>query len=187
MGLRRHGCWDSFFHCTMKLIIHKGNHWPSFWWLRWPFYFNRKVIERDFLLGFSCMYAFEGLAQTDQADNNKLFGISYYPNDHIESARIGWRYDPSKRMFVVSAYCYVQKQRIMTDLCQLAANRKYIGRIRIEKDYYAFSVYEKENMRQLANYSVPKWHKRKFGYKLGLYFGGNQVAPHKMTVEIKNI
>jgi hypothetical protein len=171
----------------MRFTIHKGKRRPSWWWLRWPFYFNVKVIEMEFLFDFSGVYEFSGEAKSDQEDRNKLFGISYYPDPHKESARIGWRYDPAKRMFIISVYCHVNGQTIIDDFCQVPANRKYIGRIEIKKDYYRFEIFQKDDAKKIGASSVPKWHDRTFGYKLGLYFGGNQVAPHDIKIEIKKV
>lgn len=168
----------------MIVTIHKGRHRPRFWWLRWPFYFNAQVIECEFIFDFSCVYL---LANGDQEDRNKLFGISYSLSPHKESARVAFRYSPEKRLFIMSGYCYVQGQRIMIDLCDVMVNRKYLGRIVVKKGYYQFLIFQKEDMAPMGIDSVPKWHNRKFGFKLGLFFGGNQTAPHDITIQIKKV
>jgi hypothetical protein len=171
----------------MIFTIHKGRRRPIWWWLRWPFYYNVKVIEREFLFDFSWDYQFTGDAASDQEDRNKLFGISYFLDPHKESARQGCRFDPKTRSMIMSVYCYVLGQRRIDDFCNVQLNRKYIGRLVIEKNYYQFLIFQKEGMVKLGSFSIPKWHNRKFGYKLGLYFGGNQVAPHDIKTQIKKV
>lgn len=168
----------------MTLTIHKGKHRPRWWWLRWPFYFHVQSIERTFIFDFSAIYE---LANGDQEDHNKLFGISYTLNDHKESVRIGWRYSIENNSIILSAYAYVNGERIMTDVCNAVANRKYLGRIYISDDYYRVLIYQKEDMRHLGSATIHKKYNKSFGYKLGLYFGGNQTAPHDITIEISKL
>jgi hypothetical protein len=166
----------------MTWTIHKGKHKPSWWWLRWPLWFNKRTIKRKVTFSFSSKY---DIGQ-DQEDHNKLFGIGYLWSPHKDSARFGWRYDNKKNKFIISAYCYVNGQRIMENLCEVVANHPYTMTMYVQQDYYRFMV-EKESGDMLAVYSVPFWHNKKISYPLGLYFGGNKKAPNQMTIEIKKV
>ncbi|MBC7947753.1 MAG: hypothetical protein H7Y42_07725 [Chitinophagaceae bacterium] len=166
----------------MKWVIHKGKHRPAFWWLQLALWFNKKVMEKEVKFFFSTKYYLEG---EDHADHNKLFGIGYFPGHHRESARFGWRYDQLGNRFILSAYCYVDGLRIMKDLCAVVANKPYIMRIEKYAGHYRFTVSDKVEKRTIGMYHIDYRHKKKLGFRLGLFFGGNQPAPVKLTIEIK--
>ena len=134
-------------------------------------------MQREVVFDFSCTW------DVDQV--NKLFGFGYFPSHHKESARFGWMYNIGNKKFTLSAYCYVNGHRIITNLCHVVANRKYVCRIEKHAKYYTFSVIQKENGAELGRISIPYEHNKKLGYKLGLYFGGKQPAPATMKIEIK--
>lgn len=164
----------------MTVTIPKGKHRGrpprlALWW-------NKTTIRRRVSFDHSCKY---NLGGEDQMDTNKLFGIWYLWSPHKDSARFGWRWDLDLQKFVLAAYCYVQGQRIITDLCSVVAHRDYLCTIQVNPDFYHFTVEQSDNGLQLASYSIPKWHSKKIGFPLWVYFGGNQKAPHEMHINIR--
>lgn len=166
----------------MKLTIHKHSHRPAWWFLFLRLWYNKKIIRRQFTLSFDCKY---DLGDNDQDDHNKLFGIGYFPSQHTDSARIGWRYDTNKEKFILSAYCYANGVRSMKVLCEVFANKPYLASITKSALYYNFLVMQKDTKIIVGSESVYYGHKKKWCFYLGLYFGGNKTAPHNMTVELK--
>jgi hypothetical protein len=164
--------------------IKKGRHRarPLYWLRWWPLLWNPYQVARRVTFSFSCKYTLEG---DDQYDTNKLFGIAY-GGVHRESARFGWRYDPDRYKFVLSAYCYVKGQRTITDLCEVVANHAYDCWIIPAGGRYIFEVCRTDGL-QLALKDFPYSHKRKIAFLLGLFFGGNQPSPHDMTIQLKKI
>ena len=56
--------------------------------------------------------------------------------------------------------------------------------INVEKDYYKFFICKKgENFGK--GLSIPKTHNKKFSFLLGPYFGGNEVSPKEMKINIQ--
>lgn len=164
----------------MVLTIKKGKHraQPRLG-LFYAHHFTRKVISfRE-----NCKYLIPG---PDQEDTNKLFGLGYLWNHHKESARFGWRYDPASGLIILSAYCYIRGERVIKDLARTGCREPLIYTIYEEANNYRFGIMTPAGD-TLCNEWVPKFHKKKFSFPLGFYFGGNQPAPHQMEIEIKNL
>lgn len=74
----------------------------------------------------------------------------------------------------------------MEDLCSCVANHYYDCEILItELDYLFRVVNEKGDV--LAMTAISKGHRKKLAWMLGPYFGGNQSAPKKLTLQLKKI
>lgn len=161
----------------MKFQIKKGKHraWP----LTLGFFLNRRTMRRIVTFSSDCAYWLDG---EDFQDTNKLFGLGYLWNHHKESARFGWRYDNAQSI-ILSAYCYVAGVRVIKDLCKVPFNTRVTCALYVKRDFYVFDVLI--DGAPQANEYIMKNHSKKFAYRLGLYFGGNQVAPKTMHVEIK--
>lgn len=138
-------------------------------------YYNKKSISRKVIFDKSCAYLLEG---EDQEDINKLFGIGYFPSHHQESARFGWRYNPTTDKIELLAYCYRNKERIIQSLAELSFGQEYNLKLEVNEGTYSFFI--EEGLTGL----VPKNHNKKLAFPLGPYFGGNQTAPHNITIKI---
>ena len=169
----------------MTFTFHKGKHRaaPLYWLHWWPLLINAVAIGRRVTFSFSARY---DLDNDDQADHNKLFGIAY-GGVHRNSARFGWRYDPGVRKFILSAYCYLNGERQMEDICEVVANRQYDCVLIISRSAYTFQVKQVDNGNVFRTIGISKGHKRKNGWLLGPYFGGNRPAPNTMTIQMKRI
>ena len=130
-----------------------------------------------------CLY---NLHDEDQHDVNKLFGFSIGLH-HKNSYRFGWRPILEERKIEIVGYEYRDGVRQPT---------MPIVRINIDEVYEFILVYEPTNIRRteyvvikmateehksIENFFVVK-RRFGFGYKLGIYFGGNEKAPHDMTI-----
>jgi hypothetical protein len=134
-------------------------------------------VEQYISFDDSCKY---DLKTKDQADINKLCGLSYGYH-HYNSDRIGWRYLVNEDVFELLTYSYINGVRIPSvSLGKVKANE--IFRVEIStktKNGKRFVVFELNDVCVSKEYKVSKvWIK----YTLGLYFGGNRTAPHDMKV-----
>lgn len=166
----------------MIYIIKKGKHRARWWWLSLSLWHNKTLIRRKVIFKSTAVY---DLNSKDQEDTNKLFGIGYFPYHHKESARVGWRYDWFKKKFILSAYCYVNGDRVMHDFCECYANKKLEVIILISPVSYEFLAYDHDTNISLGSITIPHWNRKKWSYPLGLYFGGNKPAPDNIQIEIE--
>lgn len=142
------------------------------WWRRTHFSWVVKFDE-------SCRY---NLGSDDQFDTNKLIGIGYLPGHHKNSARFGWRYSHEKGKIEILAYCYIDGERIIDHLADAFINESYTVKIEVVNTGYWLSVkgpgYTAEKLYRHS-------HAKKLQYRLGTYFGGNQVAPHDIKIQLE--
>lgn len=166
----------------MKRTIKKGKHhaYPP----TVGIWFGKKTIRRDITFYPSCKY---NLNDEDQEDINKLFGIGYLPHHHIDSARFGWRYDFVQKKFIISAYCYIDEQRIVKDICTVDVMQTCTYIIDKQETGYEFKVQPKHFPSQVKSVWLPLYHTKYISYPLGFYFGGDKKAPHSMMIEMKKV
>lgn len=165
----------------MIFSIHKGNH------RSWPFMFGLHVkpwMERDVVFDETAAYELPG---SDDDDVNKLFGFGYINGGHHQdSARFGWNYNNSTGRIRLFAYCYVNGMRIIQELCEVLPHKKV--RLIISESLskrYVFSVHDGyNNWHEMAVANIPFNHDKKWKYKLGCFFGGNNPAPQDITIKI---
>ncbi len=164
----------------MIFRIKKGNHYSrplriGIWWRRTRFSWAVKFTE-------SCRY---DLGNEDQFDTNKLVGIGYVPGHHVDSARFGWRYDIEKGMIELFAYCYLNGRRIIKTIGYCKIGQEYNIDLYVSRWAYYFSLIEAGST--ISETEIVHAHKKRLKYRLGPYFGGNQVAPHDITIEISKL
>jgi len=145
-----------------------------------PCFFKKQM---DFCVKFfyNCKYDLDNI---DQLDINKLAGYSYGLH-HINSARIGWRYDIAKDKIELFGYVYNQGKRTTKHILFVDINKLHNCQIKTEKDHYLFNV---NNDTQNHTIIIPRTNKLMwFGYKLFPYFGGNRKAPHQMYIMLSTV
>lgn len=132
----------------------------------------------------SCIY---DVGQADAQDWNKVIGFGFVgskdqdittgvPPHQVDGVRVGWRWNPQRGRIDLGAYIYVEGKRTDFKVAEAIINQP--TRLTIKVDYNR-KVYQ-----VLGGQAVPFTHNKSFGYKTGLYFGGNQPAPHKIRVKI---
>ena len=166
----------------MTFRIPKGWHYglPLFTWLWW----NKKVFTWKVQFTDSCRY---DLQSDDQLDTNKLCGIGYFPGfHHVDSARFGWQYDRELERIMLSAYCYVNKERVILPITTIPLKKAYLIQLTINNGSYFFKVID-ESGNKLGGTGIAFSHKNKLQYLLLPYFGGNRKAPHSMKIQLKRI
>lgn len=132
----------------------------------------------------SCIY---DVGQVDQQDWNKVIGLGFVgskdqdittgiPPHQIDGARVGWRWNPQRKRIDLGAYVYVAGKRIDFKVAETLINVPTKLTIKIDYDHKLYQI--------LGGQPIPFTHDKTFAYNTGLYFGGNQPAPHQIRVKI---
>jgi hypothetical protein len=137
--------------------------------------------ELAFKVRFDSSSIYKNKDAKNQGDINKLLGFSDNNALHHQySARFGWRWSNN----ALRLFAYVYNASVMS--CKEAGTVK-IGdenncSIKVNGDTYIFTL----NNQQVT---MPRASTTPFaeGYKLFPYFGGDEVAPHPISIFIKEI
>ncbi|MEO5997667.1 MAG: hypothetical protein ABIN89_13085 [Chitinophagaceae bacterium] len=159
---------------TIFYLIKKGNHYCE---QNQPQLMNRNSMSAKVTFDSSAIYTSTDAG--NQRDVNKLIGFSDCGNDHQQnSARLGWLWDNNK--LVLYAYAYNQKARIIKTLGNFDLNKTINCSIKAEKNYYYFKADSHKD-------SIPRYCAdfKDYRYKLFPYFGGDETAPHEITILIE--
>ena len=138
-----------------------------------------EVSEMKFVVRFDSTAIYQTTSPENQYDINKLYGFSDNNAGHHEfSARFGWRWSESRlRLF---AYVYNDGAVMSKELAAVAIGNEIRCSIAVTSGSYIFSVDDRyEKMPRLAK--TPKGE----GYQLYPYFGGDEAAPHDITIWLK--
>jgi hypothetical protein len=169
----------------MQVTIHKGKHraWP----IPIGIYWDRKFMARKVILGFDAIYKLAD--PSDQEDVNKLFGLGYVDGGHIvDSVRWGYRYNLNTKLYEYCSYFHVNREVIFQTVCSLNAVNSPVLRIIIEPKKYILSAFDGYQVnKMIGEVQQPYDHNKKLQYKLGPYFGGNNVSPKDIKIELKKV
>ena len=144
-------------------------------------YIPIETNEVKFAVKFDSSAIYHTKLAENQYDINKLFGFSDNNADHHQySARIGWGWsDNALRLY---AYVYNQGVRDSKELGTIAIDTEANCSIRVKGDVYVFTANELSvEMPRLSTGDKAK------GYQLYPYFGGDEVAPHKINIWIRTL
>ncbi|GAB3260657.1 hypothetical protein GCM10027347_25120 [Larkinella harenae] len=140
-------------------------------------YISKTTLSFSVLFDNSAIYKSK-LAE-NQYDINKLYGFSDCDSQHnTSSARFGWNWrDDSLR---IHAYCYRNGIRIAEELGTLELNRPENLQLSIVGSNYVFTFKGKETIIARGCTAVQSSTR----YRLYPYFGGDEAAPHTITISI---
>ena len=123
----------------------------------------------------------------DSNDLNKLCGISF-GNPHKNSLRFAWRPDFNRPgEIMIYAYWYANGQRRSLYIGNIYHNEYYNFEIIIGTPIVAFTVsqpgavFREGRKSAFVNYAIPRW---LIGHFMWPYFGGNNTAPHDMSIDL---
>ena len=137
--------------------------------------------ELKFVVKFDSSAIYKTINSSNQNDINKLYGFS--DNDsahHLYSARFGWRWnDKALRLF---AYIYNDGIRTSKELGSIQIGTENNCSIKVAGGHYIFSLNNITDTLQRSSTTV-----KGKGYKLYPYFGGDETAPHDISVLIREI
>lgn len=132
------------------------------------------VLEYDVMFDESAMY---DLKSVDQYDINKLFGFNSCNSlHHSNSARFGWTYVTGDSIEIY-AYIYENSIRYFQKIYTVKIDDW--NSYKLTDNYFAY-VFEVNSFTYI--YTKTQDCTTNYHYKLYPYFGGNQVAPHDITI-----
>jgi hypothetical protein len=139
-----------------------------------------KTSEMKFVAVFDESAVYTSVIPENQYDINKLYGFSEGFNNQYNSARIGWNwYDNALHLH---AYVYNKGVRASSEIKTVSIGQEIICSIKVLGSNYIFTVdgVSVTLGRGLATASAS-------GYQQYPYFGGDEVAPHKISIKIKSL
>lgn len=132
-----------------------------------------------FVVRFDSTAVYRTAAAENQYDINKLYGFSDNNTDHHQfSARFGWRWsDGALRLF---AYVYNNGQVSARELGPVTIGTAVACSIGVSGDSYVFTWGDRRQaMPRRSTTALAK------GYLLYPYFGGDEPAPHAISIWIQ--
>jgi hypothetical protein len=165
-------------------LIKKGNHYASmsFFEKIGAIGWNIRTLSVKFVFRKECWWA--PPRNQDDHDLNKLAGIGFGTNHHQNSVRLAWVPDfENEGMIQVYGYTYDEKtegQKLtMTFIKSVRVLETNTGKIESRDGVYYITVNDvtirMDNVNPDPNLC----------FRLFPYFGGNNTAPHDMTVELE--
>lgn len=123
---------------------------------------------------------YKNVDPVNQADINKLYGLSDCNSfHHINSARFGWRWYNNELQIL--AYTYNNSVLTYEFIQAVSLNTYYTYQIILTPTDYIFKLNNTE-------VKLPRYCNTQLdGYKLYPYFGGDETAPHDITVKIQDV
>jgi hypothetical protein len=150
---------------------HDANQLPSL---------KEKIGELKFQAKFDSTAIYTSQKANNQADINKLYGLSDCNSLHqVNSARFGWRWYNGQLQIL--AYTYNNKVRDFKLIGTASINAYHQYKIEFTATSYIFTL-DNNTVTLPRNCSG-----KASGYKLYPYFGGDEVAPHDVSIWIKDL
>ncbi len=131
-----------------------------------------------FEVKFDASAIYQTKDQSNQADINKLYGMSDCSTFHHQnSARFGWRWYNNR--LELHAYSYKDGVNTSTFITAIDLNKTYTCELVLSGNKYIYKVGERtvEHARGCDGEGM--------GYQLYPYFGGDETAPHEINIKIK--
>ena len=140
-----------------------------------------KLNKLSFKVKFDSSAIYTTSKRENQSDINKLFGFSDNNEMHHEySARFGWRWsDGALRLF---AYVYNNGAMSFKELGSVAIASVNTCSIEVAGDNYIFKLNDHGTTMPRQSTTAEA-----IGYRLYPYFGGDEPAPHDISIWIEQL
>ena len=140
-----------------------------------------KLSRLSFKVKFDSSAIYKTSIPGNQMDINKLWGFSDNSATHHEfSARFGWRWsDNALRLF---AYDYNNSIMSFKELGTVEISKENSCSITVSGNKYIFNLNGAETIMPRAS-TTPE----AIGYQLFPYFGGDESAPHNISIWIEQL
>ena len=143
-------------------------------------YHSTELTKLKFKALFDSTAIYQTVQDSNQGDINKLYGVSDCNSFHqTNSARFGWRWFEDR--LEIWAYTYLNGERkfALIDTVEIGTFNEY--EIAFKENKYVFRLNDKEVEMDRACESSAQ------GYKLFPYFGGDETAPHDISIWIEEL
>jgi hypothetical protein len=133
-----------------------------------------------FTARFDSSAIYQTVDSRNQGDINKLYGMADCNSVHqVNSARFGWRWFGN--VLQIWAYNYVNGERQIAFIKNVPLNSTNTYELAFADSAYIFKVDE-------LQITLPRHCAEEAkGYKLYPYFGGDESAPHEITIIIQDL
>lgn len=132
----------------------------------------------NFKATFDSSAIYTTVDKKNQADINKLYGFSDCSSSHhTNSARFGWRW--TGKALEIHGYTYINGERNSKYITSVAFDKAFDYSISALPEQYQFTVNDVSIFMD-RSCSGPA-----SGYVLYPYFGGDETAPHDITISIE--
>ena len=141
---------------------------------------SARTSEMKFMGKFDNSAIYQTVIPENQYDINKLWGFSEGINNQYNSARIGWSWNNNAlRLY---GYVYAKGVRHMQEITSVSIGADITCSIKLAGNTYLFTV-------NGVSISLPRGLSatQASGYQQYPYFGGNETAPHLITIMIKSL
>ncbi len=139
-----------------------------------------RTSEMKFMAKFDNSAIYQTVVPENQYDINKLWGFSEGINNQYNSARIGWSWNnDALRLY---GYVYTKGVRHMQEITSVSIGAEITCAIKLAGNTYLFTV-------NGVSISLPRGLSttQASGYQQYPYFGGDETAPHLITIMIKSL
>jgi hypothetical protein len=139
-----------------------------------------RTSEMKFMVKFDNSAIYQTVIPENQYDINKLWGFTEGINNQYNSARIGWSWNnDALRLY---GYVYANGIRYSQEITSVVIGSDITCSIKLAGSTYLFTV-------NGVSISLPRGPStsQASGYQQYPYFGGDEVAPHLITILIKSI
>ncbi len=156
-------------------LIRRGQHYCDLRPLK-----TVNVTTMNFLAKFDQSAIYQTINADNQYDINKLWGFSEGYNNQYNSARIGWGY--SSGAIRLYGYVYSRGVRYYQEITTVLPEQEINCSIRIAGSTYVLSA-------NGASVTLPRGTTASTakGLQQYPYFGGDEVAPHNISIFIKSL
>ena len=153
-----------------------------------------KTSEMKFYAYFDGSAEYTTVDPFNQYDINKLWGFSEGFNNQYNSCRIGWSYNDGKYGGInqigtvglrLSAYSYAKGVRYSKEICMVPLNTIVYCSIKPTATGYVCSV-TVNGVKYSATINRGTTTTTASGYQQYPYFGGDEVAPQNIFIQIKS-
>jgi hypothetical protein len=137
-----------------------------------------RTSEMKFMVKFDNSAIYQTVIPENQYDINKLWGFSEGINNQYNSARIGWSWNnDALRLY---GYVYANGVRHYQEITSVIIGTDITCSIKLAGNTYLFTV-------NGVSVSLPRGPSttQASGYQQYPYFGGDETAPHLITIMIK--
>ena len=158
-----------------KYTIRAGQHYCDQNTLR-----SISTSEMKFIVRFDNSAIYQSAIPENQYDINKLWGFSEGFNNQFNSARVGWSWnDGALRLY---AYVYSNGIRYSQEITSVDIGSDINCSIKVAAGSYIFTV-------NGISVTMPRaaTGTKASGFQQYPYFGGDETAPHLITIYITNL
>jgi len=139
-----------------------------------------RTSEMKFMVKFDNSAIYQTVVPENQYDINKLWGFTEGINNQYNSARIGWSWN--KNALRLYGYVHANGVRHYQEITSVTIGSDITCSIKLADNTYLFTV-------NGISISLPRGPSstQASGYQQYPYFGGDETAPHLITIMIKSL